>query len=123
MTDDARDRIAGFGAVELLVVVVEHRHLAHSQHRCGGAQLRLTDYRQRHRARMPGIAGRMAAVAAAVAGRRGQQKDLDPFGCVFGERATHAQRLIVGMGEDGHQSLSVHGIVLQRFRASRIFAR
>jgi hypothetical protein len=72
---------------------------------------------------MPGIAGRVAAVAAAVAGRRGQQKDLDAFGCVFGERAAHAQRFVIGVGEHGHQSLSVHVIFIQRFRASRIFAR
>jgi len=43
-------------------------------------------------------AGPMAAVAAAVAARGGQHEDIDAFGCVLGERASHAERFIVGVG-------------------------
>ena len=101
--DDAGDGLAGVRAVEMLVAVVEQRHFAHAQHRRGGAQLSLTDLRQRQRAGMLRIVGTMAAVTAAVTARGGQQKDVDAFGRVFRERASHAQGFVIGVREHGHQ--------------------
>ena len=51
----------------------------------------------------------MAAVAAAVAARGGQQKDIDAFGRVFRERAADTQRFVIGVRQHGHQSRSLHG--------------
>ncbi len=50
----------------------------------------------------------MTAVPAAIAARRGQEKDVDAFGRVFREHATDPQRFVIGMGEDGHQPRSAH---------------
>ena len=48
------------------------------------------------------IATRVPAEAATVAARRGEQKHVNAVTRVFGERASHAQRFIVGMSEHGH---------------------
>ena len=52
VSDNGRDRLARVRAVEMLIAIVEQRDFAHTQHRGGGAQLRLTDVRQRQRAGM-----------------------------------------------------------------------
>ena len=49
------------------------------------------------------LVGSKTAVAPSVPARRRQQKYLDPFCCVFRQRASHAERFVVGMGEHGHQ--------------------
>ena len=66
----------------------------------------------------------MAAVSAGVAARGGQQKDVDAFGRVFRERASHAQGFVIGVGEHGHQPRSVHATPLfVGTKHSRVCAR
>src|SRR5262249_3355974 len=67
------------------------------------------------------IAGTMATVAAAVAARGCQQKDVGAFGRVFRERATYPQRFVIGVCQHGHQSRSLHGFFdLFRFSFSAL---
>ena len=106
--DDSRDGLSWIRAVQLLVAVVEERHFAHAQDPRGGAQLRLTDLSQRLPAGMLRIVRTVAPVAAAVAARRGHQRDFDAFGSVLRERAAHAQGFVIGVREDRHQSARLH---------------
>jgi len=109
------DRRARIGAIERLIVVVEHRHFAHAANGRRRAQLLLADLRQRRRAWMPIVAGTMAVEAAALAACRRQQEDLDAFRGVFRQRAAHAQ--IVGMREHRHQIERRHeSVILRRSR-------
>ena len=52
--------------------------------------------------------GRMAAVPPGVTARGGEQRHLDALGRVLRQRAAEAQRLVVGVGQDGHQPLRSH---------------
>ena len=50
----------------------------------------------------------MASVAAPITARRSQEKDFHTFGRVFRQCASHAEGLIIGVREHGHQPRSVH---------------
>ena len=102
MVHNRGDNLTWVRTVEMLVVVVQQRDFANTQRRGGSTQLRLTDVRQRRWTGVLRIAGTMATVAAAVAARSGQQKDVGAFGRVFRERATYPQRFVVGVREYGH---------------------
>src|SRR5215470_5024155 len=49
-----------------------------------------------------------AAVTAAIPARGGYQKHLDAFGCIFCQCAAHPEGFIIGMGQHGHESKSLH---------------
>src|SRR3954470_23186989 len=105
---DASDDVARVRSIELLILVVEQRDLAYAQRRRGGAQLRLSNPAESRWSWMAIVARTIAAVAAAVSAGGGEQKDVHAFRAVFRERAPETQRLVVGMGEYGHQSSRVH---------------
>jgi len=44
----------------------------------------------------------IASEAATVATSSRQQKDISAFGCVFRERASHAEGFVIGVREHGH---------------------
>ena len=104
MTGNRPDGFTGVGSIEMLVVVVEQRNFPHAQHRGGGAQLGLADRRQRGRTRMLRIARRMAVITAALTARRRQHRDIDAFPGVPGQYPSDAERLVVWMRQNGHQS-------------------
>ena len=80
----------------------------HTEHGGSGTQLRLPHLRERFWTGMPGIVRTMTAVASAVAAGGGEQKHVNAFGRVLGERAADAERLIVWVREHGHQLRSRH---------------
>jgi hypothetical protein len=51
---------------------------------------------------MPMIVQTMTTEAVTIATRGGQQKDLNPFGCVFRKRATYPQGFVIAVREHGH---------------------
>src|SRR5262252_6365715 len=46
MLNNGGNNLARFGAIEVLVAVIEHRDFTHTQRRRGGAQLRFADARK-----------------------------------------------------------------------------
>ena len=57
---------------------------------------------------MSRIVGAMTATASRVAAGGGQDEDVDAFGRILGECATHPERLVIGVGKHGHHSWRVH---------------
>ncbi len=95
-------RGCGIDRVERAVRIAEERDLAHAQLLRRGPQLRLARLADDVGART------LAAVAepATLAARRRDEIRLDAFRRVFRQRPARPQRLVVGVGEDAHQSQS-----------------
>ena len=51
------------------------------------------------------------AETTTLAPRRGHDERLDPFRGVFRQRPARPQRLVVGVGEDAHQSQCLHRVM------------
>ena len=67
--------------------------------------------------------GPMAVEAPSLAARRRQQRDVNAFGGVLGERAAHPEGFVIGMGEYGHHSWRVHLAHLLRDHSFRVLCR
>ena len=97
------------GAIEPLVGVVEQRDFAHAQRLGRG---RSSASRIVASASDPGcscVTGAMPTETACVAARGGHQEHVDALRGVLRERAAHAERLVVGVGQHGHQAASRPG--------------
>ncbi len=105
VSSDAVDDLAGRGAIELLVVIVEQPTSSRTPSTAAAARSsRLADRRQRTGAGVRLVVWRMAAIPARVASRGSQQGHVDAFRRVLRQRSAEAQRLVVGMRQHGHQS-------------------
>ena len=101
----------GFARVEILILIIEQRHLADAEHGGRGAQLRSRESRECRRAWMVRIARRLPAEPSAVASRRGQQEHVDAFDVRIWQacrpsRATHRRdgRAPPSVGEQSEPS-------------------
>ncbi len=100
---DRLDRFADVGPIQRLVLIVEHRDVGDPQHRGRRAQFLLADLSQTLGA---GVLGRipMPPESALLSPGGRDEKRLDALGCVLRQRAADTQRLVVGVGQDGHQA-------------------
>ena len=105
---NGRDRMMRLRAVDMLVRVVEHGDVADTELGGGLPQLGFANGAKRQRAGMLLMAWRKGQIPAAAAARRGQQRHRAAFRRVLRQRATHAKRLVVGMGEDSQKSQRAH---------------
>src|SRR6266542_6624939 len=71
---DTSDYLAWLRTMEMLVMVIEHGHVAHTEHFCRGPKLALADRGQGQRPGMLWVVRAKAAEAAGVASRGGDEQ-------------------------------------------------
>src|SRR5688572_2030880 len=99
--------------VDRTIRVAKHDDLAHAELACSGAELGLACLPD-HGVDRP---LRTGAEAAALSARRRDEKRLDAFRRVPGQRPARPQRFVVRVGEDAHQSPCHRTITVSRYSA------
>ena len=117
LVDDGGRRLGGIGAIEMLIDVVEERHVADAEHARGGAQLLFADGAERLGTGVVRRSERMPHVAAALPARRGEEIRLDAGARGAHERPAEPERLVVRVRRRHEQP---QGIVHIRTIASEV---
>ena len=105
---DPTDGLPGVGAIQPLVLVAEQRHVADAERAGRRVELGLANRGERGLARMFRCAAGVALVASALAKRGGHERRLHAFVRVPREHAAESKRLVVGVGQHGHQLEGCH---------------
>ena len=100
---DRLDRFADVNSIQRLVLIVEHRDVGHPQHRGRRAKFPLADLSQSLGARVLGRLAMPPESALLSPGGR-DEKRLDALGRVLRQGAADTQRLVVWVGQHGHQA-------------------